>query len=93
MLRKREWRKKIVHGNGIGKKILHITIPEKNSLPAVNHNNPPPPTPSKVKWSAPTLTIPLLRFCSALHCAYSDITDIQDCLFFVLTRARTFLKS
>jgi hypothetical protein len=40
----------IVHGNGIGRKILHITIPEKNSLPAVN---PPPPTPlppSKVKW-------------------------------------------
>jgi hypothetical protein len=36
MLRKRV-AKKIVHGDGIGKKILHITIPEKNSLPAVNH--------------------------------------------------------
>jgi hypothetical protein len=41
--------KNIVHGDGIGKKMLHITIPEKNSLPAVNH----PPPPSKVKWSAP----------------------------------------
>ena len=36
------------------------------------------------------LTIPLLRFRSAFHCGYSGITDIQDCLFFVLTRARTF---
>ena len=33
---------------------------------------------------------PLLRFRSALHCGYSGITDIQDGLFFVLTRARTF---
>jgi hypothetical protein len=32
---------------------------------------------------------PLLRFRSALHCGYSGITDIQDGLFFVLTRART----
>jgi hypothetical protein len=31
---------------------------------------------------------PLLRFRSALHCSYSGITDIQDGLFFVLTRAR-----
>jgi hypothetical protein len=36
---------------------------------------------------------PLLRFRSALHCGYSGITDIQDGLFFVLTRARTFKKS
>jgi hypothetical protein len=36
---------------------------------------------------------PLLRFYSALHCGYSGITDIQDGLFFVLTRARTFKKS
>jgi hypothetical protein len=28
-----------------------------------------------------------------LHCGYSDITDIQDGLFFVLTRAKTFIKS
>ena len=35
---------------------------------------------------------PLLRFRSALHCGYSGITDIQDGLFFVLTRARTFKK-
>jgi hypothetical protein len=37
----------------------------------------------------------LLRFRSALHCDYSGITDIdiQDGLFFVLTRARTFKKS
>jgi hypothetical protein len=33
---------------------------------------------------------PLLRFRSALHCGYSGITDIQDCLFFVLNRARTW---
>jgi hypothetical protein len=33
---------------------------------------------------------PLLRFRSALHCGYSGITHIQDGLFFVLTRARTF---
>jgi hypothetical protein len=39
------------------------------------------------------LMIPLLRFRSALHCDYSGITDIQDGLFFVLTRARTFKKS
>jgi hypothetical protein len=32
----------IVHGDGIGKKIFHITIPEKNFLPAVNHLPPPP---------------------------------------------------
>jgi hypothetical protein len=37
--------------------------------------------------------LPLLRFRSALHCGYSGITDIQDGLFFVLTRARTFKKS
>jgi hypothetical protein len=36
---------------------------------------------------------PLLRFRSALHCGYSGITDIQDGLFFVLTRARTFKKA
>jgi hypothetical protein len=36
---------------------------------------------------------PLLRFRSALHCGYSGITDIQNGLLFVLTRARTFLKS
>ena len=36
---------------------------------------------------------PLLRFRSALHCGYSGITDIQDGLFFVLTRARTFRKA
>jgi hypothetical protein len=36
---------------------------------------------------------PLLRFRSALHCGYSGITDIQDGLFFVLTRARPFKKS
>jgi hypothetical protein len=59
MLRKREWQKNIVHDDGIGKKILHITIPEKNSLPAVNH--PPPPPPSKVKWSAPNFLLFLLR--------------------------------
>jgi hypothetical protein len=35
---------------------------------------------------------PLLRFRSALHCGYGGITDIQDGLFFVLTRARTFIK-
>ena len=40
MLRKRELQKKIVHGVGTEKNNLHITIPEKNSLPAVNH--PPP---------------------------------------------------
>jgi hypothetical protein len=28
-----------------------------------------------------------------LHCGYSGITDIQDGLFFVLTRARTPKKS
>jgi hypothetical protein len=28
-----------------------------------------------------------------LRCDYSGITDIQDGLFFVLTRARTFKKS
>jgi hypothetical protein len=56
MLRKKEWQKNVVHGDRIGKKILHITIPEKNSLPAVNNPPPPPPPPpsaSKVKWSAP----------------------------------------
>jgi hypothetical protein len=31
------------------------------------------------------------RKCNALHCGYSGITDIQDDLFFVLTRARTFI--
>ena len=36
---------------------------------------------------------PLLRFRSALHCGYSGVTDIQDGLFFVLTRARTFKKA
>jgi hypothetical protein len=36
---------------------------------------------------------PLLRFRSALHCGYSGITDIQNGLCFVLTRARTFKKS
>jgi hypothetical protein len=36
---------------------------------------------------------PLLRFRSALYCGYSGITDIEDGLFFVLTRARTFKKS
>ena len=36
---------------------------------------------------------PLLRFRNALHCGYSGITDIQNGLFFVLTRARTFKKS
>ena len=36
---------------------------------------------------------PLFHFRSALHCGYSGITDIQDGLFFVLTRARTFKKS
>jgi hypothetical protein len=36
---------------------------------------------------------PLLRFRSALHCGYSGIAYIQDGLFFVLTRARTFKKS
>ena len=40
--------KKIVHGDGIGKKYLAHNDPRKNSLPAVNH-----PPPSKVKWSAP----------------------------------------
>ena len=37
-------KKNIVHGDGIEKKNLahdELTIPEKNSLPAVNH--PPPP--------------------------------------------------
>jgi ABC-type uncharacterized transport system YnjBCD permease subunit len=34
----------------------------------------------------------LLRFRSAFHCGYSGIIDIQDGLFFVLTRARTFKK-
>ena len=42
MLGKKVWQKKIVHGDGIKKNILHITIPEKNSLPAVNHPPPPP---------------------------------------------------
>ena len=37
--------------------------------------------------------LPLLRFRSALHCGYSCITDIQDGLFFVLTRAGTLKKS
>jgi hypothetical protein len=36
---------------------------------------------------------PLVSFHSALHCGYSGITDIQDGLFFVLIRARTFKKS
>jgi hypothetical protein len=36
---------------------------------------------------------PLLRFRSALHYGYSGITDLQDGLFFVLTRARTFKKA
>jgi hypothetical protein len=36
---------------------------------------------------------PLLRFSSALHCGYSGNTDIQDGLFFVSTRARTFKKA
>ena len=40
--------KKIVHGDGIGKKYLAHNDPRKNSLPAVNH-----PPPSKVKWSTP----------------------------------------
>jgi hypothetical protein len=39
------------------------------------------------------LWFPLLRFRSALNCAYSGITDIQYGLFFVLTRARTFKNS
>ena len=33
MLRKKVWQKKIVHGDGIKRKILHITIPE-NKFPA-----------------------------------------------------------
>jgi hypothetical protein len=37
--------------------------------------------------------IPILRFRSALHCGYNGITDIQNGLFFVLTRARTFKKA
>jgi hypothetical protein len=40
----------------------------------------------------PQPTFPLLRFRRALHCGYSGITDIQDGLFFVLTRARTLKK-
>ena len=48
MLRKRV-AKKIVHGDGIGKKYLAHNDPRKKSLLAVNH---PPPPPSKVKWSA-----------------------------------------
>jgi hypothetical protein len=43
-------------------------------------------------WTINT-RFPLLRFRSALHCGYSGITDIQDGLFFVLIRARTFKKS
>jgi hypothetical protein len=43
--------------------------------------------------NARIIVLPLLRFRSALHCGYSGITDIQDGLFFVLTRARTLKKS
>jgi hypothetical protein len=43
---------------------------------------------STINWG-----FPLLRFRSALHCGYSGITDIQDGLFFVLTRARTFKEN
>jgi hypothetical protein len=43
--------------------------------------------------SCETGRFPLLRFCSALHCGYTGITDIQDGLFFVLIRARTFKKN
>ena len=46
----------------------------------------------KIKGSTNT-RFPLLRFRSALHCGYSGITDIQDGLFFVLTRATTFKKA
>jgi hypothetical protein len=47
-----------------------------------------------IKWGQLLNTsFPLLRFCSALRCGYSGITDIQDGLFFVLTRARTFKEA
>jgi hypothetical protein len=47
----------------------------------------------KTCTTLPNWWFPLLRFRSALHCGYSSITDIQDGLFFVLTRARTFKKA
>jgi hypothetical protein len=59
------------------KNILHILVLLIQKFIEFNHNR----------------RIPLLRFHSALHCGCSGITDIQDGLFFVLTRARTFKKS
>jgi hypothetical protein len=74
----------------------------KRYLSAVRHQPRPQPIKIFVKTEilfdniilfGNTSWIPLLRFRSALHCGYSSITDIQDGLFFVLTRARTFKKS
>ena len=42
MLRKKKWKKNIVHGDGIEKKNLHITTPEKK-LPASSKSPTPPP--------------------------------------------------
>ena len=67
MLRKREWQKNIAHGDGIGKKILHITIPEKK-FPSSGKSPPPPP--SKVKWSAPHINTALSQSAFRIYKCY-----------------------